>query len=148
MAGRSIRARLRASPAGRVTFRILVALLGLVLVLVGLLLVPLPGPGWLIVLGGVAVWAVEFEWARRLLRYARRQLHRWNSWMAGQSWLVRVPVAVAVFALVAVVVWLSMRHALGIDPLERFFGVDAGAVFGLVAGAALRRPRLGAPTRG
>lgn len=41
---------------------------------VGLLLVPLPGPGWAIVFAGVALLGTEFAWAERLLQAVRRRL--------------------------------------------------------------------------
>ena len=44
----------------------------LLIVVGGLALVPLPGPGWVIVFIGLAIWASEFEWAQRLLDFARR----------------------------------------------------------------------------
>ncbi|MDT5037802.1 MAG: hypothetical protein QOE03_2987 [Micromonosporaceae bacterium] len=122
--GGSIRARFHATRAGRVAFRVLIAAAGLALIVLGLLLVPLPGPGWLIVLGGVAVWAIEFTWARRLLRYLRERLRRWNEWTRRQHRLVRIPVALALLAVVGVAAWLSLKHGLGIDPLDRLFGVD------------------------
>jgi len=31
-----------------------------------------PGPGWLFIFGGLSVLGVEFVWARRLLRKAKR----------------------------------------------------------------------------
>jgi uncharacterized protein (TIGR02611 family) len=119
-----IRARFHATPGGRLAFRILVALLGLVCVVVGLALVPLPGPGWLIVLGGVAIWAIEFVWARHLLRFARDRLHWWNTWLGRQHWLVRVPLLLALIAIVATALWLSVKHGLGFDPVERIFGAN------------------------
>ncbi len=113
-----VRLKFHALPGGRLTFRLLVALVGLVFVLGGLLLVPLPGPGWLVVLAGVAVWAVEFTWAQRLLRYGRTQLRRWNTWIRRQRLLVRVPIVAVLLATVAVVAWLSMKQ-FGLDPVER-----------------------------
>jgi len=41
---------------------------------VGIVLIPLPGPGWLIVFGGLAILATEYVWARRLLNYSRRRV--------------------------------------------------------------------------
>jgi uncharacterized protein (TIGR02611 family) len=114
-------------------FRILVGLLGLVLVAGGLLLVPLPGPGWLIVFAGVAVWAVEFAWARRLLRFARTRVQRWNTWLRGQHWLVRVPLLLALVAVAITAVWLSLKHGLGIDPFEHVFGADEADGFSVDA---------------
>jgi uncharacterized protein (TIGR02611 family) len=43
----------------------LVAMVGTLLIILGLLLVPLPGPGWLIVFGGLAVLATEFAVAEK-----------------------------------------------------------------------------------
>jgi len=42
--------------------------------LLGLALVPLPGPGWLIVFLGLGIMATEFAWAERLLDFGRRTL--------------------------------------------------------------------------
>ena len=51
------RRRIRGSARWRPVYRVAVLLVGLVMVLGGLALVPLPGPGWLIVILGIAVWA-------------------------------------------------------------------------------------------
>jgi uncharacterized protein (TIGR02611 family) len=37
-------------------------------------LVPLPGPGWLIVFAGLAILATEYVWAQRLLNYAKTKV--------------------------------------------------------------------------
>lgn len=51
--------------------RTLVAVIGGTIVIVGLLLVFLPGPGALVILLGLAVLGSEFVWARRLIKRAR-----------------------------------------------------------------------------
>ena len=117
-----IRNWFHATRAGRLVFRIIVGVLGLALVVLGLLLVPLPGPGWLIVLAGFAVWAVEFAWARRLLHRARELLHNWNVWIKKQSWYVRLPILLAIIAIVAVVAWLSFQQLFGFDPVDWAIG--------------------------
>jgi uncharacterized protein (TIGR02611 family) len=53
-----------------------VAVVGLALVVAGIILMPLPGPGLLVVIAGLAVLATEFAWARRLLDYARERAKR------------------------------------------------------------------------
>jgi uncharacterized protein (TIGR02611 family) len=126
----SVRRRMQATPAGRATFRILVALLGGVVVVVGLALVPLPGPGWFIVFAGLAIWAIEFVWARHLLRLALRLLHGWRAWLARRHWLIRLPLIGAILLVVLVVVWLSVRLAFGYDPVEDVFGWRYGAPAG------------------
>src|SRR4029079_6446250 len=73
----------------RITKKIVIAIAGGVIVAAGLALVPLPGPGWLIVLAGLGVWAIEFHWARRLLAFTRAQLHNWWQWIGRQPWWVK-----------------------------------------------------------
>jgi uncharacterized protein (TIGR02611 family) len=53
--------------------RVAVAIGGFVLVVAGILLsLPgIPGPGIAIALGGLALWATEFEWAERRLEWAK-----------------------------------------------------------------------------
>ncbi len=48
-----------------------VLIAGLSLVLVGIVAIPLPGPGWAIVFAGIALLATEFVWARWLLTKTR-----------------------------------------------------------------------------
>ncbi len=57
---------------GRNAKRILVTIVGVLVVLIGIILIPLPGPGWAIVFGGLAILATEYVWAQRLLAYAKR----------------------------------------------------------------------------
>jgi uncharacterized protein (TIGR02611 family) len=86
-----------------------IAVIGAAVVAGGLLLVPLPGPGWAIVFVGLVVLASEFDWAQRLLDLAREQLHRWTAWLRRQSVLVRALVGVATAAFVAGVLYLLLR---------------------------------------
>lgn len=51
--------------------RFAMTILGGVLLAVGLALMVLPGPGLLLIVGGLAVLATEYVWARRLLGHAR-----------------------------------------------------------------------------
>lgn len=53
--------------------RIFVMLAGFTLLLVGVLLLVLPGPGLLTILGGLALLGTEFVWARRLLVKVQEQ---------------------------------------------------------------------------
>jgi uncharacterized protein (TIGR02611 family) len=48
-------------------YRVVVATIGVLVILGGIALIPLPGPGWLIVAFGVGILALEFDWAERLL---------------------------------------------------------------------------------
>ena len=51
--------------------RIAVAVVGGVVVIAGIVLMPLPGPGMLIVLAGLAILATQFDWAQDMLDGAR-----------------------------------------------------------------------------
>lgn len=48
--------------------KLIVLLVGLTLLLCGGIMLVTPGPGLLIILSGLSTLAVEFVWARRLLR--------------------------------------------------------------------------------
>jgi uncharacterized protein (TIGR02611 family) len=47
------------------TRKLLVSLAGFPVILLGIILIPLPGPGILVVLLGLIILSVEFEWAKR-----------------------------------------------------------------------------------
>ena len=102
-----LRSRLNSTRAGRIGVKIVVAIVGVSVILVGIVLLPLPGPGWLIIFAGLAVLALEFPWARRLLMFARKQVRRWTEYVRRGSWLVRIGSILATLAIVAGVLWLS-----------------------------------------
>jgi uncharacterized protein (TIGR02611 family) len=101
--------KIRAHPTGSVAFRTAIAILGGLVVALGLVLVPLPGPGWLIVFFGLSIWAVEFVWARNLLQFGRRVLGSWTAWVSLQPWPVKLLIGAAGLVFVGLVVWLSVR---------------------------------------
>jgi uncharacterized protein (TIGR02611 family) len=51
--------------------------MGTFIVVVGLILVPLPGPGWAIVFAGLALLATEFAVAERMRNWLILQLKQW-----------------------------------------------------------------------
>jgi uncharacterized protein (TIGR02611 family) len=52
----------------RVAKKIVVATIGVSVILVGIAMILTPGPAVLVIPAGLAILAVEFEWARRWLR--------------------------------------------------------------------------------
>ena len=103
------RRRVRANRTSLLVYRVLVFTAGLVLVLGGIALVPLPGPGWLVVILGIAVWASEFEPAARLLDFVKTRVRAWERWVRDQSWWVKGLVALGTALVVAGALWLVMR---------------------------------------
>lgn len=61
-------------------YRLAVGVFGGLMTLIGLMLVPLPGPGWLVVFLGLAVLGTEFRWAARIAGWLKRQLDRFWAW--------------------------------------------------------------------
>ncbi|MFJ6558383.1 TIGR02611 family protein [Streptomyces sp. NPDC091412] len=49
-------------------------LVGLLVVIAGVVMLALPGPGWLVIFGGMAIWATEFVWAQLVLRWTKRKV--------------------------------------------------------------------------
>ncbi len=56
--------------------RIVVAVVGFTVLLVGIALIVLPGPAFIVIPLGLAILATEFVWARSLLAKARAKLVR------------------------------------------------------------------------
>lgn len=50
--------------------------LGFLVVVIGLILVPLPGPGWLVVFAGLAILSIEFVWAQEAVKNGEQWLER------------------------------------------------------------------------
>ena len=75
------RTRWRTDPRTSLLYRGVVVVLGFVVVVMGLVLVPFPGPGWLIVFCGVAIWSEVFPWAERLRDRGFVLLRRWEAWI-------------------------------------------------------------------
>ena len=70
-------------------------MLGTVVLVLGIIAIPYPGPGWLIVFAGLGILATEFTWAGRLLRFARRYYDRWVAWVRRQNKVVQLLLALA-----------------------------------------------------
>ncbi|MFJ7420377.1 TIGR02611 family protein [Streptomyces uncialis] len=51
-----------------------VFVVGLAVVGAGVAMLVLPGPGWLVIFGGMAIWATEFVWAQLVLRWTKRKV--------------------------------------------------------------------------
>lgn len=100
------RERLRQRPALDFGYRVLVAVVGLTVLLVGVAAIPYPGPGWAIVFLGLAILASEFYWARRTLTYTRDRYDTAMAWLRRQSWWVQALGAVLTAAVVVATLWL------------------------------------------
>lgn len=105
---------IRSTRTGALTLKIVIGVIGTLMVVAGLIMVPFPGPGWAVVFAGLAVLALEFHWARKVLDFGKSTLHAWMEWYKRQGWLVRAVVLVVTVAAAAVIVYVGLR-TLGFD---------------------------------
>ena len=78
---RRMRSWVSRHPRLDLAYRVAVGIVGGALTAIGLLLVPLPGPGWLVVFLGLAVLGTEFRWAGRIAGWLKRVLDRFWAWL-------------------------------------------------------------------
>ena len=114
------RPRFRRNPAMNMTYRIGVGVVGGLVLVAGVLMIPYPGPGWLVVFAGLAILATEFEWAGRVLKFAKRYYDAWVAWLKRQNLVVKGLVLLATGLVVAVTCWLLGAFSL----VGGWFGLD------------------------
>ncbi|MFE2547889.1 TIGR02611 family protein [Streptomyces sp. NPDC059355] len=51
-----------------------VFVVGLAVIGAGVAMLVLPGPGWVAIFAGLAIWATEFAWAHLVLRWTKRKV--------------------------------------------------------------------------
>jgi uncharacterized protein (TIGR02611 family) len=100
--------------------RLLVAINGGLVVVVGIIMVPYPGPGWVVVFAGLAILSKEYPWASRLLKWAKKKYNAFYAWVAIQNWPVRA--VLALFTVIVVVGTLWLVNAYGI--MANWVGID------------------------
>jgi uncharacterized protein (TIGR02611 family) len=114
--------RIRANPTGRLTLKIGIGVLGGLVVALGIVLIPFPGPGWAIVILGLAIWALEFVWAKHLLEFTKRHVLSWTHWVGRQSLPVRALIGLVGMIFVGAVVWVSVKLSFGVDLIQVVLG--------------------------
>jgi uncharacterized protein (TIGR02611 family) len=102
----AFRARVRARPGWNLLWRIGIGVIGTAVLVLGVLAIPYPGPGWLIVFAGLGILATEFTWAGRLLRFVRHHYDRWMAWVRRQNRVVQALLGLATLAVVLATLWL------------------------------------------
>ena len=107
------RRRLAARRSVNHPYRIAVGVVGGLIVALGIVAIPLPGPGWLIVIAGLFVLATEFLWAERLLEFTKARVKQWTDWVTDQPVWVRVLIGVATAAFVYGVLVVTL-HMTGV----------------------------------
>ena len=107
------RDRIESKPALKHAYRIGIGVVGFLVLVAGVIMIPFPGPGWLVVIAGLAILATEFAWAERLLDYTKAKVLGWTRWVNSQAIWVRVLIGLATAAFVYGVI-VVVLHIMGV----------------------------------
>ncbi len=96
-----------------------IAVIGSIVLLAGIVMIPYPGPGWLVVFAGLGILSTEFEWAQRILGYAREKYDAWQDWLGRQNTIIKAIFWLLTAVVVVVTIWLLngygiINHLLGL----------------------------------
>ena len=100
------RERVRAKRTLNLAYRISLGVLGGVVLVAGIVMVPYPGPGWLVVFAGLGILATEFHWAHSVNVFAKRHYHRWMEWLKRQNPITKLAVMSGTGLIVLLTLWL------------------------------------------
>lgn len=81
-----------------------VLVIGWLVVLVGLITIPFPGPGWLTVFVGVGILSLEVNWAHRLLEWGIRKYEQFFDWYKSKNKATRY----FIIFLICACVWVAV----------------------------------------
>ncbi len=84
----------------------MIAIAGGVVLIAGIIMIPYPGPGWLVVFAGLAILATEFAWARNVLDVAKGFYDAWQEWLKRQNFALQALFFILTALVVVVTLWL------------------------------------------
>lgn len=100
------RDRLRERPVADLIYRSVVGVVGTLVLIVGIIAIPYPGPGWAIVFLGLGILATEFRAAQVVLQWVRIRYDRAMDWFGRQHIAVKALSALLTAAVVIASLWL------------------------------------------
>ncbi|UQX00319.1 TIGR02611 family protein [Streptomyces sp. RerS4] len=65
---------IKANRSLHLSWQVGVFIVGLAVIGAGVAMLVLPGPGWVAIFAGLAIWATEFAWAHLVLRWTKRKV--------------------------------------------------------------------------
>lgn len=92
--------------------KVFIGIVGGVVLLAGIIMIPYPGPGWLVVFAGLGIMSTEFEWAQRVLHFARKKYDAWTDWVKRQNRVFKTSIWLATAAIVVITIWLLNGYGL------------------------------------
>lgn len=99
--------------------RTAVGFVGGIVLIAGVIMIPYPGPGWLVVFAGLGILSTEYTWAQKVLLYARGKYDAWQAWIAKQNAVLKAVFWLLTAVVVVVTIWLLngyglINHLLGL----------------------------------
>ncbi|MFF0544373.1 TIGR02611 family protein [Nocardia thailandica] len=104
--GRAFRGHVRKRPTLNLAYRVGIAVVGGLVLLLGIVTIPYPGPGWALVFAGFGILATEFRWARHALHWIRGKYQAVMNWYTSRGWPLKILGAVLTVAIVVATLWL------------------------------------------
>lgn len=92
--------------------RLLIGIIGSMVLLVGIITIPYPGPGWLIVFAGLGILSTEFEWAKGVLDFAKGKYDAWQAWLKKQPTYIKMLFWILTCIVVVATIWLLNGYGL------------------------------------
>ena len=90
----------------RKTRKVLIGFAGWIVLLAGTVMIPYPGPGWVVVFIGLSILAKEFQWAQDAHDFAHDRYDHWQRWIVRQPGYIKAIFWILTAATVVVTVWL------------------------------------------
>lgn len=81
------------------------AIAGGLVTLLGIVLIPYPGPGWLVVFAGLAILSTEFKFAATWLEWLEARYDMWVKWLKLQPLFIRILVLAFTGLVILVTLW-------------------------------------------
>jgi len=95
-----------------------IGLAGGIVIVLGIIMIPYPGPGWVVVFAGLGILATEFAWAKRLLDFAKSKYDAWTAWVGRQNFVVKALVWLLTALIVVLTIWLVNGYGVLADILK------------------------------
>jgi uncharacterized protein (TIGR02611 family) len=131
-----LRERAKARRWTAITWRVGVTVAGVLIIVAGIAMLVVPGPGWGAIILGFVLLATEYVWAQRVLHPVKRGVSKAIEF--GRLPLVRritwVLVALATSALIGFGIWYVYRYGLSWDGMRQIWGSIRSTVSGWFGG--------------
>jgi len=100
--------------------RVGIAIAGGLVSLLGFILIPYPGPGWLVVFAGLAILATEFKFAQVALDWLKVRYELWKIWVKRQPKILQIVILAFTGLVILVTIWLLNTFGL----VDNFFQLN------------------------